>query len=92
MSETVKIEAEDPANRMARKLSLVPPPKIGRSVRIRFQGDWGRANLHRAFGFLGYELLGLAGPYTRYAIWNVFLAASLAKQKELAGAHEEVPV
>jgi hypothetical protein len=70
MSENVKIEAEDPANRMARKLSLVPPPKIGRSVRIQFQGDWGRANLHRAFGFLGYELLGLAGPYTRYAIWN----------------------
>jgi hypothetical protein len=70
MSETQKIEAEDPANRQAKKRSTVPPPRIQRSLRLQFQGDWGRANLHRALGFLGYEFTGLAGPYTRYAIWN----------------------
>ena len=68
MSE--KIEAEDLANRQARKRSTVPPPQIARSLRLQFQGDWGRANLHRALGFLGYEFTGLAGPFTRYAIWN----------------------
>jgi hypothetical protein len=70
MSETQKIEAEDPANRQAKKRSALPPPRIERSLRLQFQGDWGRANLHRALGFLGYELTNLAGPYTRYAIWN----------------------
>jgi hypothetical protein len=70
MSETQKIEAEDPANRQAKRRSAVPPPRIERSLRLQFQGDWGRANLHRALGFLGYEFTGLAGPYTRYAIWN----------------------
>src|SRR5215469_2460120 len=69
MSEP-KIEAEDPANRQAKKRSTVPPPRIRRSLKLQFQGDWGRANLHRALGFLGYEFTGLAGPYTRYAIWN----------------------
>jgi uncharacterized protein len=70
MSDATKIEAEDPANRQAKKRSTVPPPRIARSLRLQFQGDWGRANLHRALGFLGYELTGLAGPHTRYAIWN----------------------
>lgn len=70
MSDSVKIEAEDPANRQAKRRSAVPPPKIARSLRLQFQGDWGRANLHRALGFLGYEFTCLAGPYTRYAIWN----------------------
>jgi hypothetical protein len=69
MSETTtKIEPEDPANRQAKKRSIVPPPRIHRSLRLQFQGDWGRANLHRALGFLGYEFTNLAGPYTRYAI------------------------
>ena len=70
MSDTTKIEVEDPANRQAKKRSIVPPPRIQRSLRLQFQGDWGRANLHRALGFFGYEFTGLAGPYTRYAIWN----------------------
>jgi TRAP transporter TAXI family solute receptor len=34
------------------------------------KGDWGRANLHRALGCLGYELMRLSGPHTRFAIWN----------------------
>lgn len=62
--------AQDPANVMAKVSSSVPPPKIDRSVRLQFMGDWGRANLHRALGFLGYELLRLTGPYSRFAIWN----------------------
>lgn len=70
MSEGAKIVAEDPANQQAKKRYTVPAPRIDRSVRLNFQGDWGRANLHRALGFLGYEFTGLAGPYTRYAIWN----------------------
>ena len=70
MSEGAKIVAEDPANQQAKKRSKVPPPRIARSVRLNFQGDWGRANLHRALGFLGYEFTALAGPFTRYAIWN----------------------
>jgi TRAP-type uncharacterized transport system substrate-binding protein len=48
----------------------LPPPKIDRSVTLHFKGDWGRANLHRALGWLGYELCKLAGPHTRFAIWN----------------------
>jgi uncharacterized protein len=48
----------------------IPPPKIERSVTLHMRGDWGRANLHRALGWLGYELLALTGPHTRYAIWN----------------------
>lgn len=48
----------------------VPPPKVARSVTLHMRGDWGRANLHRALGWLGYELLSLTGPHTRYAIWN----------------------
>jgi TRAP-type uncharacterized transport system substrate-binding protein len=70
MSNAAKIEAEDPANRMVKRRSTVPPPRIERSLRLQFQGDWGRANLHRALGFLGYEFMNLAGPYTRFAIWN----------------------
>jgi uncharacterized protein len=45
-------------------------PVIGRSIRLHFQGDWGRANLHRAFGWLSTEMLTLCGPHTRIAIWN----------------------
>lgn len=70
MTDSTKPEAEDPANRMAKRRSSVAPPKLGRSLRLQFQGDWGRANLHRALGFLGYEFTCLAGPYSRYAIWN----------------------
>jgi TRAP-type uncharacterized transport system substrate-binding protein len=48
----------------------IPPPKLARSVTLHFMGDWGRANLHRALGWLGYEFLSLSGPHTRFAIWN----------------------
>ena len=65
-----KVEARDPANVMAARRSKVPAPRIARSLKLEFRGDWGRANLHRALGFLGYEFLGLSGPHTRFAIWN----------------------
>ncbi|MBV9438584.1 MAG: hypothetical protein JOZ24_01185 [Candidatus Eremiobacteraeota bacterium] len=45
-------------------------PHIDRSLTLHFKGDWGRANLHRALGFLCYELCRLAGPHTKVAIWN----------------------
>jgi TRAP-type uncharacterized transport system substrate-binding protein len=51
-------------------MTLVPPPALGRSVTLNFMGDWGRANLHRALGWLCYELGRLSGPRTRIGIFN----------------------
>src|ERR1700679_694120 len=48
----------------------VPAPKIDRSITISFKGDWGRANLHRVSGWLGYELMNMCGQYSKFAIWN----------------------
>jgi len=61
---------EDPANLMMKARPKVPEPKIARSYTLHMQGDWGRANLHRALGWLGYELLRLSGEHTQFAIWN----------------------
>src|SRR5262245_31927057 len=61
---------EDAANIMVSAPTKVPAPRIDRSYTLHMQGDWGRANLHRALGWIGYELLRLSGPYTRFAIWN----------------------
>src|SRR4051794_6616382 len=48
----------------------VPPPLIECSLRLNFMGDWGRANLHRALGWLCYEMVRLSGPRTKIGIWN----------------------
>jgi TRAP transporter TAXI family solute receptor len=48
----------------------LPAPRIARSVTLNFRGDWGRANLHRALGWLCYELVRLSGPHTKIGIWN----------------------
>jgi TRAP-type uncharacterized transport system substrate-binding protein len=48
----------------------VSPPKIARSITLSFKGDWGRANLHRALGWLSYEMVQLTGPYTNVTISN----------------------
>ncbi len=48
----------------------IPPPTLGRSVSLSFQGDWGRANLHRTMGWLCYELGRLSGPHTKIGIFN----------------------
>jgi hypothetical protein len=50
--------------------SKVPPPKIDRSIQLSFMGDWGRANLHRALGWLCYEMVKLSGPHTKIGIFN----------------------
>ena len=50
--------------------SNVAPPTIQRSIRLNFMGDWGRANLHRALGWLGYGLVRLSGPHTEVGIWT----------------------
>lgn len=64
------VAAKSPANVSAERSRPVPPPKISRSFTVSFKGDWGRANLHRVCGWLGYELMKLSGPYSRFAIWN----------------------
>jgi hypothetical protein len=66
MSATEK----SPADTVARRVPSVPPPRIARSFTISFKGDWGRANLHRVCGWLGYELMKLSGPHSEFAIWN----------------------
>jgi TRAP transporter TAXI family solute receptor len=50
--------------------ALPAPPYIARSIRLQFRGDWGRANLHRALGWLCAEMVDLCGPRTQIAIWN----------------------
>jgi hypothetical protein len=63
-------QIEDPANLMMKAATSVPAPMIDRSFTLHMKGDWGRANLHRALGCLGYELMRLSGPHTRFAIWD----------------------
>jgi TRAP transporter TAXI family solute receptor len=48
----------------------IAPPLIDRSIRLNLMGDWGRANLHRALGWLSYELVRLSGAHTKIGIWN----------------------
>ena len=55
--------------------SKVPPPLLGRSIRLNFMGDWGRANLHRALGWMCYELVKRSGPHTKIGIFNGRAAA-----------------
>ncbi len=50
--------------------SKVPPPTIDRSFSLKFMGDSGLANFHKAFGWLCRELGDLSGPYTEIAILN----------------------
>jgi TRAP-type uncharacterized transport system substrate-binding protein len=48
----------------------VPAPRIDRSFSLKFMGDSGLANFHKAFGWLCKELGDLSGPYTEIAILN----------------------
>ncbi len=45
-------------------------PRIDRSISLNFMGDWGRANLHRALGWLCSELVYISGKHTDVAIHN----------------------
>ena len=47
-----------------------PEPRLSRSIRLNFQGDWGAANLHRVCGFLAQEVGDRTGPHTAIAIWS----------------------
>ncbi len=61
---------KSPAKAGSRGTPSVPSPRIERSITLSFKGDWGRANLHRVCGWLGYELMKLSGPHSAFAIWN----------------------
>lgn len=50
--------------------SDLPVPYLDRSVSLKFKGDWGRANFHRALGWLSYEMTVLGGPQTSIGIYN----------------------
>jgi TRAP-type uncharacterized transport system substrate-binding protein len=48
----------------------IPEPRISRSLRLNFMGDWGQANFHRICAWLCQEVCDRSGPKTRVAIWN----------------------
>lgn len=45
-------------------------PRIDRSLKLCFIGDWGTANFHRICSWLCQEFCDRAGPRSRVAIWN----------------------
>ena len=47
-------------------------PRLTRSLRLNFMGDWGQANFHRICAWLCQEICDRSGPKTRVAIWNTF--------------------
>lgn len=54
----------------SRYRSDLPIPYLDRSVSLRFRGDWGRANFHRALGWLSYQMTVLGGPHTSVGIFS----------------------
>lgn len=54
----------------SRYRSDLPIPYFDRSVSLRFRGDWGRANFHRALGWLSYQMTVLGGPHTSVGIFS----------------------
>src|SRR5580693_4879431 len=47
-------------------------PRLTRSLRLTFMGEWGQANFHRICSWLCQEICDRAGPKTRIAILNTF--------------------
>jgi TRAP-type uncharacterized transport system substrate-binding protein len=47
-------------------------PRLTRSLRLNFMGDWGQANFHRICSWLCQEICDRSGPKTRIAILNTF--------------------
>jgi len=45
-------------------------PRLERSIRLDFIGDWGQANFHRICSWLCQEVCDRAGNRSRVAIWN----------------------
>lgn len=48
----------------------VAEPKLGRSITLQMQGDWGQANLHRILSWLSQEVIDRTGAFSRVAIWS----------------------
>jgi TRAP-type uncharacterized transport system substrate-binding protein len=51
-------------------MSLIPGPRVERTISMEFVGDWGWANIHKICGWLGAGLIERSKPGSRYAIWN----------------------
>ena len=49
----------------------IPPPKLNRSLTLRFTGDWGQANFHRICSILAQEFCDRAGPRSRVCTWTI---------------------
>jgi hypothetical protein len=45
-------------------------PKIERALTLRFQGDWGQANLHRICGWIAQEIWDRSGEGTKIGTWS----------------------
>lgn len=46
-------------------------PRLERSIRLNFVGDWGMANFHRICSWLTQQFCDRAGSESRVAIWNI---------------------
>ncbi len=46
-------------------------PRLSRSYKLNFVGDWGQANIHRMCSWLCQEFCTRSGPASRVAIWNI---------------------
>lgn len=46
-------------------------PRLERSIKLNFVGDWGMANFHRICSWLTQQFCDRAGPDSRVGIWNV---------------------
>ena len=45
-------------------------PILDRKVTLQLMGDWGYANLHRACGWLGSQVVVRSAPGSRAGVWN----------------------
>src|SRR5258706_9121836 len=52
----------DVVSRIGQEEAGGPSPKIERSLRLDFVGDWGQANFHRICAWLTQEFCDRAGP------------------------------
>lgn len=46
-------------------------PRLSRSIKLNFVGDWGMANFHRICSWLTQQFCDRAGPDSRVGIWNI---------------------
>ncbi|WP_127114448.1 TAXI family TRAP transporter solute-binding subunit [Shimia sediminis] len=60
---------------MTSDLSKLNEPRLDRSVRLNFTGDWGQANFHRICSWLCQEVCDRTEKGSRVAIWNLIAGA-----------------